>query len=66
VVTPPTTPPELLTLVPPDSVVPPSRSPPDTTPVPEPVFVPMPIVTPVAPPPALYVAPVHLRKQDRN
>jgi hypothetical protein len=39
---------------------------PISPPAPLPVFVPTPIVAPVAPPPALYVAPVRPRKQDRN
>ena len=60
VVTPPARPSELLTLVPPAPVVAPAPL------APVPVFVPAPNVTPVAAPPALYVAPVHLRKQDRN
>ena len=63
VVTTANAPPELLTLAVPS----PSPSPLAAVPLgPEPVLIPAPVIVSVLPPPAVYVAPVRPRKQDRN
>jgi filamentous hemagglutinin family protein len=65
-VTPANAPPELLTLAAPEPSAPVVAFPAAVPLRPEPVLTPAPVIVSVLPPPAVYVAPVRPRKQDRN